>query len=93
MSYLCNVIQKGLPDETLPKGAEDLEKNILQRVKAPSRESGIDNYQIVDFMEQYETNTDIADVILGEAVREPNHHTFPSQVPYLRRKSSIVITK
>lgn len=57
------------------------------------KESGIDNYQIVDFMEQYETNTDIADVILGEAVREPNHHTFPSQVPYLRRKSSIVITK
>lgn len=41
MSYLCNVIQKGLPDETLPKGAEDLEKNILQRVKDPSRESGI----------------------------------------------------
>jgi len=41
------------------------------------KESGIDNYQIVDFMEQYETNTDIADVILGEAVREPNHHIFP----------------
>lgn len=33
------------------------------------KKSGIDNYQIVDFMEQYERNTDIADVILGDACR------------------------
>lgn len=33
------------------------------------KKSGIGNYQMVDFMEQFERNTDIADVILGEATR------------------------
>ncbi len=29
--------------------------------------SGIANYEVLDFMEQYEPNTDIADILLGEA--------------------------
>lgn len=33
------------------------------------KKSGIKHYQVVDFMEQFEKNTDIADVILGEARR------------------------
>jgi len=33
--------------------------------------SGHANYHVVDFMEQYEPNTDIADILLGEAKQKP----------------------
>ena len=33
--------------------------------------SGHTNYHVVDFMEQYESNADIADILLGEAKQKP----------------------
>ncbi len=33
--------------------------------------SGCRDYKVVDFMEQYESNTDIADILLGEARQKP----------------------
>ena len=33
--------------------------------------SGHTNYHVVDFMEQYEPNTDIADILLDEARQKP----------------------
>lgn len=34
-------------------------------------ESGITDYRVMDFMEQFEPNTDIADILLGEARQKP----------------------
>lgn len=39
----------------------------LQRMK----ESGCRDYKVADFMEQFEPNTDIADILLGEARQKP----------------------
>ena len=46
------------------------DSGVYEKWKDCMARSALTDYKVMDFMEQYESNTDIADIILGEAVQK-----------------------
>lgn len=57
--------------------------------KSVMTSSGHSNYHVDDLMEAYEPNTDIADIILGEAVRKDSYTDVPSSPHQPTDKASL----